>query len=59
MKNGLDTDANILQLARVLNKLGLISSKTYSTLGTYLLYFGQGKKNAWRQANWKDFLKSG
>ena len=57
--NPLDADANIIYLLRVLKKLGLLSRETYSRIGTDLMFNGKGKKDAWRKANWKDFLKSG
>lgn len=57
--NQLDADANVLEFVRVLRKLNLISQKNYSRIGTYLINHGKGKKDAWRKANWKEFLKSG
>lgn len=57
--NPLDFDANVVKFLRVLKKFGLISRATYSRLGTNLMVNGEGKKDKWRKANWKDFLKSG
>lgn len=57
--NPLDIDANILQLLRVLKKLGLISKTTYWDIGQDLMHNGNSKKDKWRKANWKEFLKSG
>lgn len=59
MANDLDIDANMLQFIRILKKLGLVSRKTYARIGQDLLFNGKGKKDAWRKANWKEFLKSG
>lgn len=57
--NPLDYDASLLRLIRILKKLELISRKTYSRIGEHMIVNGHAKKDKWRQANWKDFLKSG
>lgn len=57
--NQLDADANVIYFLRVLKKLRLLSQKTYIRLGQYLIVNGKSKKDAWRKANWKEFLKSG
>lgn len=57
--NGPNFDANIIQFFRVLKKIGLLSNTTYLRIGTDLMVNGNSKKDAWRKANWKEFLKSG
>ena len=52
-------DAKVIVFLRVLKRLNLISKKTYATIGAYLIDHGKSKKDAWRKANWKDFLKIG
>jgi hypothetical protein len=54
-----DADANVIYFLRALKKLGLLSHNTYIYLGEYLIVNGKNKKDAWRKANWKEFLKSG
>jgi len=54
-----NTDANIIGFLRILRRLGLLSSKTYLSIGSDLMVNGHSKKDKWRQANWKEYLKSG
>lgn len=55
----IEGEASIVQLLRLLKRLGLLSNKTYIKLGNHLMTNGEAKKDAWRQANWKAFLKNG
>lgn len=57
--NGPNFDANIITFFRVLKKLGLLTKATYFAIGQDLMLNGNSKKDAWRKANWKEFLKSG
>lgn len=36
-----------------------MSEETYLTMGTWLMLHGNEKKDQWRQANWKEYLKNG
>ena len=57
--NELNADANVVYFLRTLKKLGLLSRETYLKIGSYLMTHGKSKKDTWRKANWKEFLKSG
>ncbi len=53
------TDASVIKFLQTLKKMGLVSTRTYLRIGSYMISHGAEKKSAWRQANWKSFLAGG